>query len=219
MSDDDPRARRRARRIRWAVRLGSVLLRLLAVTWRVREVDGERIRAPLRERRPFVAVFWHGQMLPLLWWHRNRGIAILISEHGDGEIIARIARSLGYDLVRGSSSRGAERALLESIRTASSGTPVAITPDGPRGPAQTFAAGALLVSYRAGAPVLPVAASASSAWRLRSWDRFMIPKPFARVTVAYGDAETVVAASARDAALQAPSFQARLGTLGESIGA
>lgn len=219
MSDDDPRARRRARRIRWAVRLGSVLLRLLAATWRIREVEGERIRAPLRERRPFVAVFWHGQMLPLLWWHRNRGIAILISEHGDGEIIARIARSLGYDLVRGSSSRGAERALLESIRTASSGTPVAITPDGPRGPAHTFAAGALLVSYRARAPVLPVAASASRAWRLRSWDRFMIPKPFARVTIAYGEAETVVAASARDAALQTGSFQARLGTLGESIGA
>jgi lysophospholipid acyltransferase (LPLAT)-like uncharacterized protein len=219
VSDDDPRARRRARRITWAVRLGSVLLRLLAATWRIREIEGERIRAPLRERRPFVAVFWHGQMLPLLWWHRNRGIAILISEHGDGEVIARIARNLGYELVRGSSSRGAERALLESIRTASSGTPVAITPDGPRGPAYSFAAGALLVSHRAGAPILPVAASASRAWRLRSWDRFIIPKPFARVTVAYGDPPLVNAASARDAAAQTPSFQTRLAALGESIGA
>lgn len=217
MSDDDTRARRRARRITWSVRLGSVLLRLLAATWRVREVDGERIRAPLRERRPFVAVFWHGQMLPLLWWHRNRGIAILISEHGDGEIIARIARNLGYELVRGSSSRGAERALLESIRTASSGTPVAITPDGPRGPAHSFAAGALLVSHRAQAPILPVAASVSRAWRLRSWDRFMIPKPFARVTVAYGEPAIVQAASARDAAAQSPDFQVRLAALSESI--
>jgi hypothetical protein len=219
VSGDDPRARRRARRIDWAVRLGSVVLRLLAATWRVREIAGERIRAPLRERRPFVAVFWHGQMLPLLWWHRNRGIAILISEHGDGEIIARIAQRLGYELVRGSTSRGAERALLESIRTVSSGTPVAITPDGPRGPAHSFAAGALLVSHRAGAPILPVAAAASRAWRLRSWDRFIIPKPFARVTVAYGEPAIVQATSARDAAAQAPGFQTQLAALGESIGA
>lgn len=219
MSDAPKRATRRARRITWAVRLGSILLRLLAATWRIREIEGERIRAPLRSGRPFVAVFWHGQMLPLLWWHRNRGIAILISEHGDGEIIARIARNLGYELVRGSSSRGAERALLETIRTASSGTPVAITPDGPRGPVHSFAAGALLVSHRSRAPILPVAASASRSWHLRSWDRFMIPKPFALVTVAYGEPLVVDAASARDAAAQAPVFQAALSTLGESIGA
>ena len=199
------------------MRLGFVVLRLLAATWRVREIEGERIRAPLRERRPFVAIFWHGQMLPLLWWHRNRGVAILISEHGDGEIIARVARRLGYDLVRGSSSRGAERALLESIRLAKSGAPLAITPDGPRGPAESFAAGALLVSHRAGVPLLPVAASASRAWRLRSWDRFMIPKPFARVTIAYGPPETVQASSARDAAAQAPRFQEMLTSLRASI--
>ncbi|HSJ64039.1 MAG TPA: lysophospholipid acyltransferase family protein [Gemmatimonadaceae bacterium] len=219
MSDDPARERRRRRRIAWAVRLGPVVLRLLAMTWRVRELDGERIRRPLRERRPFVAVFWHGQMLPLLWHHRNRGIAILISEHGDGEIIARIAQRLGYALVRGSTSRGAERALLESIRLVSSGAPVAITPDGPRGPARSFAAGALLVSHRSKAPILPVAASASRAWRLRSWDRFMIPKPFARVTVAYGPPDTVQAASARDAAAQTTRYHGRLEELGASIGA
>ena len=217
MSDDDGRARRRRRRIDWAVRIGAVVLRLLAATWRVREIDGERIRKPLRERRPFVPVFWHGQMLPLLWWHRHRGIAILISEHGDGEIIARVARRLGYGLVRGSSSRGAERALLESIRVASSGTAVAFTPDGPRGPVHSFAPGALLVSHRARAPILPIAASASRAWRLRSWDGFMIPKPFARVTVAYGEPEVVEAASARDAAAQAPRFQQRLAGLSDSL--
>jgi hypothetical protein len=219
MTDDSVRARRRARRIAWAVRLGSLCLRLLAATWRIRTIEAERIERPLRERRPFVPVFWHGQMLPLLWWHRRRGIAILISEHGDGEIIARIARGLGYELVRGSSSRGAERALLESIRLASSGEPVAITPDGPRGPARTFAAGALLVSHRSGAPILPVAASASRAWQLRSWDRFMIPKPFARITIAYGVPETVQASSARDAAAQAPRFQRGLAELAASIGA
>jgi lysophospholipid acyltransferase (LPLAT)-like uncharacterized protein len=219
VSDDEKRRRRRARRIAWASRLGSIVVRLLARTWRIREIDGENIRKPLREKRPFVAVFWHGHMLPLLWHHRKQGIAVLISEHGDGEIIARIAQSLGYGLVRGSSSRGAERALLESIRKASSGVPVAVTPDGPRGPAGTFAAGALLISHRSGAPVLPIAVSASRAWRLRSWDRFLIPKPFARVTIAYATPEVIDAPSARDAAARAPEFQERLAALGASIDA
>lgn len=219
MSDDEKRRRRRARRIVWGARLGAILVRVLGRTWRIREIDGENIRAPLRERSPFVAVFWHGQMLPLLWHHRKRGIAVLISEHGDGEIIARIAQSLGYGLVRGSSSRGAERALLESIRAASSGTPVAITPDGPRGPARNFAAGALLIAHRSGAPILPIAAAASRAWRLRSWDRFLIPKPFARITIAYEKAQVVDAPSARDAAARAPEFQQRLTALAESIDA
>lgn len=219
MNATDARARRRSRRIAWAVRAGSVVLRLLAVTWRVREIESERLRGPLRRREGIVPVFWHGQMLPMLWWHRGRGVAVLISEHGDGEIIARIARDLGYNLVRGSTSRGAQRALLESIRVASSGSAVAITPDGPRGPARTFAAGAVLVAYRAAVPILPIAASASRAWRLKSWDSFLIPKPFARVTISYGEPVRIEAASARDAAAQAPALQRTLDALGESIGA
>lgn len=217
--NDDLRQRRRARRIAWAIRIGYALVQILARTWRIREVDGENIRSLLRTRRPFVPVFWHGTMLPLLWNHRHEGIAILISEHGDGEIIARIAERLGYGLVRGSTSRGAQRALLESIRAASSGTPVAITPDGPRGPAHTFAAGALLIAYRSGAPVLPIAVSASRAWRLESWDRFLIPKPFARVTIAYATPERIEALSSRDAAARASEFRSRLIALGETIGA
>ena len=73
MTGDTARAHRRTRRIAWAVRIGGLVLRVLAATWRVREIEGERIRRPLRERRPFVAVFWHGQLLPLLWHHRGRG--------------------------------------------------------------------------------------------------------------------------------------------------
>lgn len=216
---DDGRARARARRIRWGVRLGSVVLRLLAATWRIRVQHAERMDEFRRSGRPYIAIFWHGRMLPLLWWHRDRGVAILISEHGDGEIIAQVARSLGYALVRGSSTRGGERALLELIRAASSGSALAITPDGPRGPAESFAPGALLVSHRSGVPLLPVAASASRAWRLRSWDRFLIPKPFARVTIAYGVPETVAADSARDAAAQAPRHQAALQALHQAIDA
>lgn len=219
MTAPDAAARRKSRRIAWAVRLGSLVLRLLAVTWRIREVDAERLRGPMRRGEGLVPVFWHGHILPMLWWHRHRGIAVLISEHGDGEIIARIARSLGYDLVRGSTSRGGQRALLESIRLASSGTTLAITPDGPRGPARTFAPGALLVSHKAGVPILPLSVRATRAWTLKSWDSFLIPKPFARLTIAYGEPVRIDAATPREAAGQADRLQHILDALGDSIGA
>lgn len=188
------------RKLRWTVRLGLIVLRLLAVTWRTRVVDGQHL-AELRDRgRPLIFVFWHGQMLPLLWHHRNQGVAILISQHKDGELIARIGAALGYRAVRGSTSRGGERALLGLVRELRDGHDVAVTPDGPRGPARRFAPGAAIAAHRAGAPLLPIAAWASRAWRLRSWDQFLIPKPFARVTVAYGPPTEVRARSARAAA-------------------
>jgi lysophospholipid acyltransferase (LPLAT)-like uncharacterized protein len=143
-----PRARRRERRIRWGVRLGLVLLRALAATWRVREVNGDVVRTLRSRKQPFILAFWHGRMLPLLWHHRGQGIAILISEHGDGEIIARVAQAVGLRTIRGSSSRGAERALLGLIREAAAGSEIAITPDGPRGPAESFATGAAVVAQR-----------------------------------------------------------------------
>jgi lysophospholipid acyltransferase (LPLAT)-like uncharacterized protein len=147
-------------------------------------------------------------MLALLWQHRGEGIAVLISEHGDGEIIARLAESLGFRTVRGSTSRGADRALLGMSRAVESGVDVAFTPDGPRGPAERFAPGALVVAQRTGAPVVTVRVGASRSWRLRSWDRFMIPKPFATVTIAYGDPVYVTAASLREAADEGSRFEA-----------
>ena len=97
---------------------------------------------------------WHGHLLPLLYHHRDQGVVVLISEHGDGEIIARIATNLGYRTVRGSTSRGAARALARRWRASSMrvGT-LAVTPDGPRGPAKSFAPGVAIVAQRTRAPV------------------------------------------------------------------
>ena len=159
---------------------------------------------------PVIFSLWHGQMLPLLWQHRAEGVAILISEHGDGEIIARIAKSLGYRSVRGSTSRGAARALLGLVRVIGDGTDLAVTPDGPRGPAQSIAPGVLAVAQRSRAPILPIAVKASSGWRLRSWDGFLIPKPFARVHVSYGDMLRVEAESAREAADEGDELRRRM---------
>jgi lysophospholipid acyltransferase (LPLAT)-like uncharacterized protein len=182
--------------------LGGAVLRSIAHTWRFEIRNARAIESLRDQRRPFIFSLWHGQLLPLLWHHRNERIAVLISEHRDGELVARLARSLGYRLIRGSTTRGGERALLSLVRDLRDGGEVAVTPDGPRGPAFKYAPGALVAAQRSGAPILPIAAHASSAWHLGSWDRFMIPKPFARVTVAYGDSVEITAPDARAAAEQ-----------------
>ena len=197
-------ARGSLRLLSWA---GTLLVRLLAATWRVRVLHGEHLLALRAARQPFLFTCWHGHMLPLLWHHRRQGIALLVSEHRDGELITRIAVSLGFRAVRGSTSRSGGRALLAIIHDLTRGGEVAITPDGPRGPAGQFAPGAVIAAQRSGAPILPIAAGASRSWRLASWDRFLIPKPFALVTIAYGQPIRVKAATPRDAVTEAPRFQ------------
>ena len=195
----------------WSLRglllVGRVFLQMLGRTWRVRVVNGEYLGDLRRAGRPFIFSLWHGQLLPLLWHHRRQGVRVLISEHRDGELVARTAESLGYGLIRGSSTRGADRALISLVRQLQAGNEVAITPDGPRGPPMTFAPGALVAAQRSDCFILPVAVSADRAWRLRSWDRFMIPKPFARVTVAYATPTKVLATTPRAAAEEGPRFQ------------
>lgn len=187
--------------------LGRGFLQGLARTWRIRVVNGDFVRDLRAAKRGFIYSLWHGQMLPLLWFHRNQGALVLISEHRDGELVARAAASLGFGLIRGSSTRGADRALISIGRELRAGREVAITPDGPRGPARKFAPGALVAAQRADVHILPTVAVADRAWHLGSWDRFMIPKPFARVTIAYGTPTKVLASTARAAAEEGERFE------------
>lgn len=205
------------RRLRVAVisALGGVVLRLLGLTWRVRREGGQEFDRMLASNEPFIVVFWHGEILPVTWVHRHRGIAPLISRHADGEIIARIVEGLGYRTVRGSSTRGGVRALLEIAQRVSEGITVGFTPDGPRGPRHVFAPGALIVAQRTGRPIVALGATASRAWRLRSWDKHLVPKPFATVTVHYSEPRFVKAADAREAARQAAEFEALLSSLAD----
>jgi lysophospholipid acyltransferase (LPLAT)-like uncharacterized protein len=220
MSDAaEDRRRKKERRIGWAVRIGLPVLRLLASSWRIREVNrepGQRIRDG---GKPVILTLWHGEMLALLWNHRHEGITVLISEHGDGEIIARVAKALGCRTVRGSTSRGAGRALLGTSRTVQEGGTVAFTPDGPRGPARKFAPGALIVAQRTGAPIVAMRVFARRCWQLGSWDRFMIPKPFARISIAYSDPAYIDAPTPRDAVLQVSRFDSLMERTGASAGA
>jgi lysophospholipid acyltransferase (LPLAT)-like uncharacterized protein len=193
---------RAERRVEWLSRLGALVVRALGWTWRISVSHDEDVRRLRAAGTPIVFMLWHGQLLPLLYHHRDERVAVLISEHGDGEIIARIAMRLGYQTVRGSTSRGAARALRGLARVVGEGHDLAITPDGPRGPAKSLAPGAVIVAHRTGAPLIAAAVSVSRAWRLKSWDQFVIPKPFARLHFAYSAPTIVAAGEARDAAAE-----------------
>lgn len=196
-------------RTRVAIALGSWLLHALGATWRV-TVHGRQAlldRAP--EAARVVLVLWHGQMLPLLWAHRQP-TGVMISEHRDGEIIARIVERFGFFGVRGSSSRGGVRALLEGVQVLKRGADMAITPDGPRGPRHSFAPGALVLAHRAGVAVVSLVAHVDRKWQLRSWDGFEIPKPFARITIEYGEPVVLGDADARAVAARTDEFAQRM---------
>jgi lysophospholipid acyltransferase (LPLAT)-like uncharacterized protein len=126
-------------------------------------------------------------MLPLIWTHRGRGAAVLVSRHRDGELITRVIERMGFATARGSSTRGGEEGVMDMLRLAKEGRLLAITPDGPRGPAQRLKPGLVYLASRTGLPVVPVASAARRSFRLKSWDRFRIPRPFTRVVVAYGE--------------------------------
>lgn len=202
-----PQVRLRTRLIAY---LGGLAMRLLGITWRVRRINPEAFDGMLARGEPFIVVFWHGEIFPVTWTHRHLGFAPMISRHADGEIIARIVLGLGYHTVRGSTSRGGVRALLEAVRLVEQGTSVGFTPDGPRGPRHEFAPGALIVAQRTGRPIMALSASADRAWRLSSWDQHLIPKPFARVTIRYAAPAYVQAGNARDVEAEVPRFEAVL---------
>lgn len=206
----DARSVADARRARWLSLVGTWVIRMIGVTWRVRMIDAGPVDRMRHDGQPVALLLWHGQLLPLLYIMRFQSIACLISTHKDGELIAQVARRLGCKLIRGSSSRGADRALLGLVRALRDGFTIAVTPDGPRGPYRSFAPGALVAAHRANAPVVAFGVHASRAWYLSSWDKFMIPKPFARVTIAFDAPLLVPGDSSRDAADAVPLFTDRM---------
>jgi hypothetical protein len=205
---------RRAALVGWA---GALLMRGLGATWRVRVIGREHEEACRRGGRGFLYALWHGSLLPLFYYKRGEGIVVLVSQNRDGEYITRVIHREGYRTVRGSSSRGGFRSLLEMSRLGRQGEALAITPDGPRGPRHRAQPGVLIVAQRGGVPILPLAAAVNPCRRLNSWDRFVIPAPFARVVMGFGPPIVLPADLATDRLLAewtAPVERA-LGDLGE----
>lgn len=143
----------------------------------------ERLRAA---KQPFIYSIWHGKILIPIFTERNGGVCAMVSEHSDGEMIAQTLERLGYTTVRGSSTRGGKRAMLAMIRALRNGGVGGIMPDGPRGPRHVFKAGIIAIAQKSQAAILPLTFASSRAWRLKSWDRFIIPKPFSKTIALYG---------------------------------
>jgi hypothetical protein len=164
-------------------------------------------------RQPIMA-FWHGRILPAAYYFRRRGIIVITSENFDGEWIAGIIERFGYGTARGSTSRGARKALLQLTRDMAAGKPAGFTVDGPRGPARVAQPGAVWLAKATGNPVLPFHLEASRHWTLSSWDRTQIPKPRATVSIAMGEPFDVPR-DADDAAIEAARrmLEERLGEL------
>lgn len=195
---------------RWQERLLEHGLRALASGWRFEIVGREHLAGIHPKGAPAIWVMWHAHFLPLLWLHRHDGTTLLISRHQDGERFARVASRLGYRTLRGSSTRGGASALLGLIRSLRGGAQVAIAADGPRGPRERAKPGAVEAALRTGAPLIPVAVAARPAWRLRTWDGFLLPAPWARVRVAYGPPLRLTPANRADRQGAARSLQERL---------
>jgi lysophospholipid acyltransferase (LPLAT)-like uncharacterized protein len=176
-------------KLRWAepvaAAIGAPLIRGLAATWRFREEGLEHWRPLMDGKRPFIFVLWHSRILPLLALHKRQGVVLLVSRHRDGEYLATLAERWGYRSVRGSTKRGGEVGLLGIVRALEAGAVVAMTPDGPRGPARRVQPGAVAAAQHAGVPIIAAGARPASAWYLKSWDRMCVPKPLTRIDVSY----------------------------------
>ena len=163
--------------------LGYPLLATLGSTYRYRISGLEHLHAAQAIGHPIHA-FWHGRILPGAVYFKRRGIVVITSENFDGEWIARIITKFGYGTARGSSSRGARKALLQLVRDVEH-TPVAFTLDGPRGPARVAQPGAVWLAKVTGKPIIPFHLEANRHWTMKSWDRTQIPRPFATVGLAF----------------------------------
>jgi len=132
-----------------------------------------------------IVVCWHGELLmspqAYRYVHKKQFASGIISRHFDGELIARILQFFSIKPLRGSSNRGAKQVLLEAFRALKKGDDLLVTPDGPRGPCHSISDGAIALAHKAKAPVLTVNYIPRSYWQLKSWDRFIIPKPFTKI--------------------------------------
>jgi lysophospholipid acyltransferase (LPLAT)-like uncharacterized protein len=160
--------------------LGAWLLLFLNLSLRF------RIKQNSASTLPVIYVFWHRNLLPLLIQHRYTNGVVMISSSKDGQLVAGPAQVLGYTTARGSTTRGGGSAFREMLRLAKDHV-VAITPDGPKGPAEQMTDGALYLALLSGSPIIPIGVHISHEWIVGSWDKFRIPKPFSTIELYYGE--------------------------------
>ena len=169
----------------------KLLMHLLTAMTRLRAQSLESVAQHRHGGGGLIFAIFHGSHFPTLRAYRNRGAYVITSKSADGEILTRILASFGFKTVRGSSSRGGTRALVDLAKHIKAGSDSAIAVDGPRGPRQEVKPGTILLAKLTGCSIIPSAASLSRYWQVNSWDRYRIPKPGSRAMVVFGKAMTV----------------------------
>ncbi len=177
----------------------AVVIWAIRWTMRLHHVGRAPLDALSSAGRPYIHAFWHGHLFLMRYSYTGKRIAIMISEHRDGELIARTMRHFRPGSIRGSTTSGGAGAQRAAVRALREGADVGFTPDGPRGPAQRVQPGVIQAARLAGAPIVPVAFGASGCRILSSWDGFIVPYPFARGVFVYGEPLYVEAEASRDA--------------------
>lgn len=178
--------------------IGALLIRLLGFTWRIEWRGLERVEQARARSKQVLFAFWHGRLLVVSFSHRGRGIQVLASEHPDGDLMGRSAARLGWGHIKGSSTRRGAAALRELAAALRNGLDAGLTIDGPRGPRGVVQQGAIELSRMTGSAVVPMSNSAKPRVLFKSWDRFQLPLPFAKVVIEYGEPFTVPVDSRRE---------------------
>ena len=164
---------------------------LLAKTWRIHELGPESVLdhyVQTEARAPCVYAHWHGDELVLVAYYAHRRLAVLSSLSKDGSIMARTLQLLGYQVFRGSSSKGGARGLIGLIKAVKDGSQAALAVDGPKGPVYEVKPGVVELAERTAQPIIPVRTRCDRAWYVpRAWNKSYLPKPFAKVEVEYGE--------------------------------
>ena len=168
-------------------RLLGAAIALHHATLKVEQLHQERYLGMKERRVPILFALWHGRMYLSIQAHRGQGIVTMASQSKDGELITEWLERNGYVVVRGSTTRGGGQALREMVRQVRSGRNAALTVDGPKGPARVVQPGVVQLARLTGAWVLPITSSSSRPRFLASWDRYLLPGPFSRNVVGYGE--------------------------------
>jgi lysophospholipid acyltransferase (LPLAT)-like uncharacterized protein len=181
-------------RARWLIAFGYYLLQVWARTLRYKVEDqAEVVHKPVTKN--YIGCLWHNRLLVLPFILRrftpNRRGAALISASRDGDLLTDAIRRFGFEVIRGSSSKMGASALLQLSEVLDKGGDVVITPDGPRGPVYELGPGPIFLAQKTGASVLPINLEYSSCWRFKSWDRFILPRPFSKVRVTFGEPQQI----------------------------
>ncbi len=164
----------------------ELVVRAIIGTLKVRSFGESALRAMYALDKRVVYVFWHDRAFFLIPYMARRNIHIIVSTSRDGLLMANVLSRFRYGVIPGSSDKSPVRAVIRSIQTLREGHDVAFAADGPRGPRHALKPGAVFLAKKSGAPVVPASWSASSSWFLRSWDRFIVPRPFARIVIRFG---------------------------------